>query len=79
MENQLNVLIYETAEPVKKKLHDVLVSYAIARNTEIKIDWIRPDTAPEALAKAREIADDADINEFNIGNELESRILEVNA
>lgn len=33
----------------------------------------------EALAKAREIADDADINEFNIGNELESRILEVNA
>jgi hypothetical protein len=33
----------------------------------------------EALAKAREIADDADINEFNIGNELESRILEVNS
>lgn len=33
----------------------------------------------EALAKAREIAEDADINEFNIGNELESRILEVNS
>lgn len=32
----------------------------------------------EALAKAREQAEDADINEFNIGNELESRILEVN-
>ena len=33
----------------------------------------------EALAKARETAEDADINEFNIGNELESRILEVNS
>lgn len=33
----------------------------------------------EALAKAREMAEDADINEFNIGNELESRILEVNS
>lgn len=32
----------------------------------------------EALAKAREQAEDADINEFSIGNELESRILEVN-
>lgn len=52
MDKQLNVLIYETAEPTKKKLHDVLVSYAIARNTEVRIDWIRPDTAPEALAKA---------------------------
>lgn len=32
----------------------------------------------EALAKARQVAEDADINEFNIGQEMESRILEVN-
>lgn len=29
----------------------------------------------EALGKAREIAEDADINEFTIGEEKESRIL----
>ena len=31
----------------------------------------------EALEKANEICEDADINEFNIGEQLESRILNV--
>lgn len=31
----------------------------------------------DALDKAREIAEDSDINEFNIGEEKESRILSV--
>lgn len=30
----------------------------------------------EALDKARNVAEDADMNEFTLGNELESRILE---
>jgi hypothetical protein len=30
----------------------------------------------EALDKARDMAEDADMNEFTIGNELESRIIE---
>jgi hypothetical protein len=30
----------------------------------------------EALDKARNMAEDADMNEFTIGNELESRIIE---
>jgi hypothetical protein len=31
----------------------------------------------DALDKAREIAEDADIEEFNIGEEMESKILNV--
>mgnify|MGYP006330199563 CR=1 FL=1 len=45
-------------------------------NASIIVEVLANDEG-EALDKAREIAEDADINEFTIGEERESKILNV--
>ena len=52
MADLLCVLIYETSETTRKKLHDVLVGFAVSRNTEVRIDWIRPNATETEIAAA---------------------------
>ena len=51
MVKMFNILIYETDETNKKLLHDVLVSFAVARDTEIGIKWIKPEATDKQIAE----------------------------
>ena len=56
------------------KRYTIQLNYLAAINVTVEGDF---NDEGEALSKAREIAEDADINQFSIGEEKESRILQV--
>lgn len=60
------------------KKYTIQLNYnaSIIVDVEVEVDPNNPQNAEgDALEKARNIAEDADIREFTIGNERESQIL----
>ena len=49
---RLCVVIYETSETGKKTLHDVLAAYAIEKNVEVTIKWLKPSAKETEIASA---------------------------
>lgn len=54
------------------------LNYVASIRVSVSGDFNRGEPEGAALAAAREKAEEADINEFSIGNELEARIIERN-
>lgn len=54
------------------KRYTIQLSYLATINVSVEGDF---NDEGEALGKAREIAEDADINQFSIGEEKESKII----
>lgn len=52
--------------------YTIQLNYLATINVSVEGDF---NDEGEALSKAREIAEDADINQFSIGEEKESRII----
>lgn len=52
--------------------YTIQLNYLATINVTVEGDF---NDEGEALSKAREIAEDADINQFSLGEEKESRIL----
>ena len=50
--DRLYVLIYETAEDVKKTIHDALAAYTIARNSEVIIKWLKSPAKNDEILSA---------------------------
>ena len=57
-----------------KKKYTVQLNYKASIIVDVEVEN-SPNTEGDALEKARNAAEDADIREFTIGNELESQIL----
>ena len=49
---RLCVVIYEASETGKKTLHDVLAAYAIEKNVEVTIKWLKPSAKETEIASA---------------------------
>ena len=46
------VVVYETMEERKKTIHDVLATYAVKRNVEVVIRWLKPSVRDEEIRHA---------------------------
>ena len=46
------VVVYETMEERKKTLHDALAAYAVKRNVEVVIRWLKPSARDEEIRHA---------------------------
>lgn len=57
------------------KKYTVQLNYNASIIVDVTVDGNSPTAEGDALEKARNIAEDADIREFTIGNERESQIL----
>jgi hypothetical protein len=57
-----------------KKKYTVQLNYKASIIVDVEVEN-SPNAEGDALEKARNAAEDADIREFTIGNELESQIL----
>jgi hypothetical protein len=57
-----------------KKKYTVQLNYKASIIVDVEVEN-SPNAEGDALEKARNVAEDADIREFTIGNELESQIL----
>lgn len=49
---QLCVMVYETADSIKKMLHDVLVAYAVRMDFEVVIRWLKTPLTDEGVCNA---------------------------
>lgn len=56
------------------KKYTVQLNYKASIIVDVEVEN-SPNAEGDALEKARNVAEDADIREFTIGNELESQIL----
>lgn len=59
---QLCVVIYENSENERKIFHDVLAAYAISRNVEVTIRWLKPSVQEDEIASACVEAQTAFVN-----------------
>lgn len=57
-----------------KKKYTVQLNFKASIIVDVEVEN-SPNAEGDALEKARNVAEDADIREFTIGNELESQIL----
>jgi hypothetical protein len=57
------------------KKYTIQLNFKASIVVDVEVDGDTPDAEGKALEKARNIAEDADIREFTIGQELESQIL----
>ncbi len=57
-----------------KKKYTVQLNYKASIIVDVEVEN-SPNAEGDALEKARNVAEDADIREFTIGNELESQVL----
>ena len=57
------------------KKYTIQLNYNASIIVDVTVDGNSQNAEGEALEKARNIAEDADIREFTIGNERESQIL----
>ena len=55
--------------------YTIQLNYNASIIVDVEVDGTAPDAEGEALEKARNIAEDADIREFTICGERESQIL----
>lgn len=58
--------------------YTIQMNYIASMVVEVEVEGHGPELEGIAMDKAREIAEDADMREFTINSEVESKILSIN-